>query len=246
MFEQIEQHRHPEKNAAIMQISFKLGLRVQEIALLEVKEVAKLNSTGTDFELYEIMTLPAAYTKGAGATRKDVPAKSRRTSVTFKVAEFDRVARQIWKMGQAGQELDPVDFYPEASKRKGKSRDLPLVNPELRYAISRYLRYRIAKEGSVTASSRLFISQKGGPYTPDTLQRHMATIMRTWCGYEKARSHSGRRTLITDLLQNQKVPAKVAQKIAGHVDGGTTLIYAEPSEFEIRDALLNVGRRRAW
>ena len=35
LFEVINAHRHPVKNTAIMQISFKLGLRAQEIALLQ-------------------------------------------------------------------------------------------------------------------------------------------------------------------------------------------------------------------
>ncbi len=55
LFQVIREHRHPEKNTAIMQISFKLGLRAQEIALLQVKEVAKLNPSGNDFKLLEIM-----------------------------------------------------------------------------------------------------------------------------------------------------------------------------------------------
>jgi hypothetical protein len=42
LFSVIKTHRHPEKNLAIMQISFRLGLRAQEIALLQVKEVAQL------------------------------------------------------------------------------------------------------------------------------------------------------------------------------------------------------------
>jgi hypothetical protein len=67
LFIAIKQHRHPEKNAAIMQVSFKLGLRAQEIALLQIKEVARLKASGTDFELLEVMSLPAAYTKGADA-----------------------------------------------------------------------------------------------------------------------------------------------------------------------------------
>lgn len=62
LFETIRLHRHPEKNSAIMQISFKLGLRAQEIALLQVKEVAQLNQAGTAFKLHEVMSLPAAYT----------------------------------------------------------------------------------------------------------------------------------------------------------------------------------------
>ena len=35
----IETHRYPAKNAAIVQVSFKLGLRAQEIALLRLREV---------------------------------------------------------------------------------------------------------------------------------------------------------------------------------------------------------------
>ncbi|MGX5201901.1 hypothetical protein [Aliikangiella sp. IMCC44632] len=42
LFEVIQQHRHPEKNTAIMQISFKLGLRAQEIALLQIKEITNI------------------------------------------------------------------------------------------------------------------------------------------------------------------------------------------------------------
>ena len=38
----IQEHRHLEKNTALVQISFKLGLRVQEIALLQIKDVAEL------------------------------------------------------------------------------------------------------------------------------------------------------------------------------------------------------------
>ena len=66
LFDVIQQHRHPEKNTAIMQISFKLGLRAQEIALLQVKEVAKLTASGTGFKLHEVMSLPAAYTADSG------------------------------------------------------------------------------------------------------------------------------------------------------------------------------------
>ncbi len=70
LFVVIQHHRHPEKNTAIMQISFKLGLRAQEIALLQVKEVARLNPAGDGFQLLEVMSLPAAYTKGADAMKR--------------------------------------------------------------------------------------------------------------------------------------------------------------------------------
>ena len=77
-----------------MQISFKLGLRAQEIALLKIKEIAKLNSSGTDFKLLEVMSLPAAYTKGADAMGRSKTQYQRRT-VSFDVESFDQVVRQV-------------------------------------------------------------------------------------------------------------------------------------------------------
>jgi len=70
LFKAIQHHCHPEKNTAIMQISFKLGLRAQEIALLQIKEVAQFNKAGTGFKLLEVMSLPAAYTKSADAMKR--------------------------------------------------------------------------------------------------------------------------------------------------------------------------------
>ena len=89
LFDVIQQHRHPEKNTAIMQISFKLGLRAQEISLLQVKEVAQLNKAGTDFKLLEVMILPAAYTKGADAMRRS------KSHYQRKSISFDESKRQI-------------------------------------------------------------------------------------------------------------------------------------------------------
>ena len=75
-----------------MQISFKLGLRAQEIALLQIKEIAKLNPSGTDSKLLEVMSLPAAYTKGADAMGRSQSQYKRRT-VSFDVESFDQVVR---------------------------------------------------------------------------------------------------------------------------------------------------------
>ena len=59
----IKEHRYPEKNTALVQISFKLGLRVQEIALLQIKDVAELGAETAgqrSFKLKEILALPAS------------------------------------------------------------------------------------------------------------------------------------------------------------------------------------------
>lgn len=58
----IQEHRYPEKNTALVQISFKLGLRVQEIALLQIKDVAELgpeSSGQRSFKLKENYSLLA-------------------------------------------------------------------------------------------------------------------------------------------------------------------------------------------
>lgn len=217
VFDVIQHHRHPEKNTAIMQISFKLGLRAQEIALLKVKEVAKLNATGTDFKLLEVMSLPAAYTKGADAMGRSKTTYHRKT-VSFDVASFDQVIRQVEKLAKAGAQVEPKDFYPPVRQHKGRSRDLPMVDKALRSALKDYIQLRLDKDGFVKPSSPLFITQKGGAYSPNTLQEHMKLILQDWSGVEKASSHSGRRTLITNVIHKQKKSVKVAQKIAGHVN----------------------------
>lgn len=240
LFDVIQQHRHPEKNTAIMQISFKLALRAQEIALLQIKEVAQLNPTGTDFNLVEVMNLPAAYTKGADALDRS-KSQYKRKSISFDIESFNQLVRQIEKMAQAGAEINPEDFYPPVRKHKGKSRDLPLVDKALRHALQQYLELRLSKANKLKPTDPLFMTQKGVPYSPNTLQEHMAHMLRNWAGIEKASSHSGRRSVITNVIHTQKKSVKVAQKIAGHVNPSTTLIYEEPPEEQISDALVNLG-----
>lgn len=240
LFEVIKEHRHPEKNTAIMQISFKLGLRVQEIALLQLKEVCKLGPIRKTMprihEVLEIMSLPAAYTKGADALGRS-KSKYKRKSLTFTIEEFHRAVQQIETLAKSGAEIDPKTFYPTLRQHKGKSRDLPMVDVDLRQSLDEYLKVRLSKDFGAKPSDPLFLSQKSGPYSPNTLQEHMAHMLRNWLGVEKATSHSGRRSLITNVIHDQKRSVKVAQKIAGHVNPSTTLIYEEPPEEEIAQAL---------
>ncbi|MFA0813885.1 tyrosine-type recombinase/integrase [Microbulbifer epialgicus] len=239
LFQVIQEHRHPEKNTAIMQVSFKLGLRAQEIALLQVKEVAKLNPSGTEFKLLEVMSLPATYTKGADAMKRSKSHYQRKT-ISFDIKSFDKVVRQIEALAKSGAKVNPENFYPPVKQHKGKSRDLPIVDQDLRDALVQHLNLRLSKREKLKPSSPLFITQKGGPYSPNTLQEHMALMLRDWAGIEKASSHSGRRALITNVIHKQKKSVKIAQKIAGHVNPSTTLIYEEPPEEVLEDALRNL------
>jgi len=240
LFKVIQQNRHPEKNTAIMQISFKLGLRAQEIALLQIKEIAQIKSRG-EFKILKVMTLPAAYTKGADAMKRS-KTKYERKTISFKKDAFDQMIRQVEKLAKAGASINPEEFYPPVKQHKGKSRDLPMVDPDLQTALTNYLQLRISNDTSLKPTAPLFVTQKGGPYSPNTLQEHMALMLRNWAGIEKASSHSGRRSLITDVIHKQKKSVKVAQKIAGHVNPSTTLIYEEPPEEMLSEALSNLGK----
>lgn len=241
LFNVILQHRHPEKNTALMRISFSLGLRVQEIALLQIKEVCRLHprrkAQPISYDLHNVMALPAAYTKGANALSRS-KSNYERQSVSFTVHEFNRILKQVESLAKAGTEIKPEEFYPAVKSHKGKSRDLPLVDLDLRDSIEKYLDVRLSKDPDAKPTHPLFITQKGGPYSPNTLQEHMALMLRDWANIEKASSHSGRRSLITDVIHKQKKSVKIAQKIAGHASPSTTIIYEEPPEAEIEGALL--------
>ena len=163
LFAVIQQHRHAEKNTAIMQLSFKLGLRVQEIALLQIKEVAKLDpiartkNVTRGFQIHEVLALPAAYTKGADAMQRS-RSTYQRTSLTFTKSEFDKTIKTVVKLAKKGAAVDPEDFYPEIKPHKGKSRDLPLVDKPLRQALSDYLVLRLSDHPKLKRTDALFIT----------------------------------------------------------------------------------------
>lgn len=96
--------------------NLKLGLRVQEIALLQLKEVCRLSrarkNPPRDFELLKVMTLPAAYSKGADALGRS-KSKYERKTASFSVDEFD----QIEALAKANASVNPA-----VKQHKGKSR----------------------------------------------------------------------------------------------------------------------------
>ncbi len=67
----------------------------------------------------------------------------RRKSIHFDIENFHQTVRvrQIEALAKAGSgsAINPEDFYPPLKQHKGKSRDLPIVSPELREALIDYL-----------------------------------------------------------------------------------------------------------
>lgn len=239
LFAVIQEHRYPVKNTAIMMISHKLGLRAQEIALLQLKEVCQLGPKRAgghrSFRLNEIMPLPASYTKGSNVTRNDKYLEHR--SMTFKKADFDRLIDHVVTKTKAGETVTPEQYYPPIRKHKGKSRDLPIVDQDLKDALTAHIEERLHADPGANKSDPLFLTQKRVPYSPNTLQKHMGHMLKNWAVIEKASSHSGRRSLITHLVHDRKLPLSVAQKVAGHVNPSTTVIYTEPTDLEVEEAL---------
>lgn len=237
LIEVVANKRYPEKNKALLHVSFKLGLRAQEIALLQIKEVARLSGDGA-YTLNQILALPAAYTKGANALRTSSTSQSQRV-LSFKAKDFDKLVSSIAERAKNNLPIDPKDFYPEPRKSKGKSRDIPMVDESLRQALIEYLEWLLSKWPKSKPTDPLFITQKGGPYSPNTLQEHIGLMLKDWGGIERASSHSGRRTLITKIIRTTK-DIKAAQKIAGHKSPSTTIIYTEATELDLKSALTAV------
>lgn len=247
VFVQIDKHRHPEKNTAIMRISRNLGLRAQEIALLKLRDVVDLDTRigqrDRTFTLYEILTVRKDITKGSNAMRTS-QSKYVRKSITFKVEDFDNAVRQIAALAKTGAEVDPELFYPPVNKnRKTKGRDLPMVSDELKDALTRYVQHRIDKDPYVKPDDPLFLSQRNRAYHPNSLQEHMALILRKWAGVEKAKSHSGRRGVATHIIHDQKESLRTAQTALGHISPTTTVEYEEPPENKMSDVLGKIGKK---
>lgn len=246
LFNEIEKRRHPEKNAAIMRISRHLGLRAQEIALLKMKDVVKLDArfgqTHRQFTLYEVLTVPANITKGANALRTSTTTYQRK-SLTFNVTAFNNTVAQIVALAKTGADVDPSMFYPPVNKqRKGIGRDLPLASDVLRDVLIRYVQHRLDTDLYVKPTDPLFLSQRKRFYSPNSLQEHMAMMLRGWAGVEKAKSHSGRRGVATHIIHEQGKSLKLAQEILGHKNAATTVIYEQLPEGQKADALKEIGK----
>jgi len=243
LLEVIQENRHPEKNTLIMQISFKLGLREQEIALLRIKEVAEIgNQYSNGFKVKDLLVLPKSFTKGARATRQSKNTQSIRRSVRFSLEEFDQIIKQVVKLAKSGASVDPEEFYPVVQKKSGKTRELPMNDIELSNAISDYLKIRITLNPKLKMNDPLILNQKNRAYSPNSLQDHMALMLKQWANIERASSHSGRRTLATKLIHDQGEHLKTVQQVLGHKDAATTIIYHDVPEEELKQVMKKVGK----
>ena len=145
------------------------------------------------------------------------------TSVRFTVAEFDRLVAQIAKDASCTKTLDATDYYTVIKKPGGQTRELPLVDSALLEAIARHLDERITLKKLLKPNAPLLLSQKGDSHSQNTLQGHIAIMLREWSGIDRASSQSERRTLATNLLHDQGEHLKTVRKVLGHKSAATTI-----------------------
>lgn len=102
--------------------------------------------------------MPAAYTKGADAMNRSKTVYQRKT-VSIEV-RFVQIIKQVETLVRFGVAVNPVDFYPPLKKHKGKSRDLPMVDGDLRHALKSYLKKLVRCQCFVLISRLPFIRER--------------------------------------------------------------------------------------
>ena len=130
------------------------------------------------------------------------------------------------------QVRDQVRLNPAYTKG-GVARTI-FVNKRLQREIRRYLDTFPAL---LAPESALLRSQKGGPFSANTLCQLFGELYRR-AGIDGASSHSGRRGFITKLAHNG-ISAKVIMELAGHKHLGTTQRYIDVTD-EMKRAAVEI------
>ena len=177
----VKKGNYPERNAMVLVLSFKLGLRAKELASLNMGDIV-----GTDGEILPTLELVKMYTKGE------------------------------------------------------KHRSVPLSNPKVIAALRAYVSHRRDLDGEgFNLQSPLFKSQRGTRFSANSMA-HMIRNLFINNGKVGYSSHSGRRSLITKLVNNGVSINKV-QSIAGHSSIGTTMEYVDTNPDDLATIMKNMG-----
>lgn len=125
-----------------------------------------------------------------------------------------------------------------AAYTKGeKYREVYTDSPMLQKALKEYIKERRARKWSCTPDSPLILSQKGGPFSANTMQRHLKRIYKR--AGVRGSGHSGRRTFATTLIENGASVFDV-QVLMGHASIATTQVYFSESPARLRKIMQNV------
>ncbi len=141
-------------------------------------------------------------------------------------------------LGSDGVLLEEVNL--SAAMTKGaKQRTVYLTNPKLVQKIQEYITYRQSQEDILfNHEAPLFKSQKGGTFTPNTLQQLFHRLY-TAARIHGASSHSGRRTFATTLIE-KGADIKAVSRLMGHASISITAQYVEDNPLRLKQMCKNI------
>lgn len=135
-------------------------------------------------------------------------------------------------LGLDGHLLEEVNLS-SAMTKGAKQRFVYLTNFHLKEALENYLAERQLEEGILfNPRAALFISQKGGAFTPNTLQQLFHRIFME-AKVQGASSHSGRRTFATTLIE-KGADIKAVSRLMGHSSISMTAHYVEDNPLRLK------------
>lgn len=119
-----------------------------------------------------------------------------------------------------GSLKEVINLTPNHTKG-GKQRHVYLSNK----AVGKVLQNYLAQHQNPVPKQALFMSQKGGHFSPNSMQMLISGIYRD-AGIEGASSHSGRRSFATRLIE-KGADIKAVSSLMGHSSIAMTAEYVE-------------------
>lgn len=139
----------------------------------------------------------------------------------------------LFDLEQEGKVRNEIRLLAKYTKG-AKYRELPVVNPQLRQSLADYYQERLHRRWATHDHAPLFISQKGGHFSPNSMQYLIGDL------YKKigitASSHSGRRSFATHFLQAGGNIFDL-MVLMGHANISTTQLYQTTSIERLRSEL---------
>ena len=123
------------------------------------------------------------------------------------------------------------EFVLAKAQTKGRKARRVFVSAKLKKELAAYLKEAGLREGC----DALFQSQKGKAFSANTMCQLFLNIYKE-CGIDGASSHSGRRSLLTNLAA-RGVGVRVLAEIAGHSSISVTQRYLDVNDEQMRAAV---------
>lgn len=139
--------------------------------------------------------------------------------------------RDVYDGEQVSDVLRLISSYTKGQKH----RDLFISNSKLRADIQSYINYRISRDGEYYPEAPLVKSRKGSFFSATSMARMITNLYKS-SGFHKLSSHSGRRSMITDLA-HKGIDINSLRILAGHTSINTTQRYIEHSPTMLSDIL---------